>query len=104
KMDYPLDLTGFSTDDIQELLQTDVEPGCMDPDFVPEPLDAAQTHMGDLWCLSHHRLLCGDPSREQDVDRLLQGLPVHQVNTDLPYNVRVELRSNTAIAVSNSSF
>ena len=52
----------------------------------------------------NHRLLCGDSSIAEDVDRLLDGAPIHLVNTDPPYNVRVEPRSNNAIAAGLSSF
>jgi DNA modification methylase len=41
-------------------------------------------------------LLCGDAARAEDVDRLLDGSLVHLVNTDPPYNVRVEPRGNKA--------
>ena len=40
----------------------------------------------------------------EDLDRLLDGAAVHLVNTDPPYNVRVEPRSNNAIAAGLSSF
>jgi DNA modification methylase len=104
QMQYEMDLTGFSADDLQKLFQVEVEPGLNDPDSVPEPPDKALTQTGDLWRLGSHRLLCGDSSRDEDVDRLLQGVPVHLVNTDPPYNVRLEPRSNNAIAAGNSSF
>jgi DNA modification methylase len=42
--------------------------------------------------------LCGDSSKPEDVDRLLDGASIHLVNTDPPYNVKVEPRSNNAIA------
>jgi DNA modification methylase len=48
--------------------------------------------------------LCGDSSKPKNVDRLLDGAPIHLVNTDPPYNVRVEPRSNNAIAAGLSSF
>ena len=54
--------------------------------------------------LGDHRLLCGDSSKPEDVDRLLDGATIHLVNTDPPYNVKVEPRSNNAIAAGNSSF
>ncbi len=73
-------------------------------DEVPEPPDEAITQPGDLWVLGDHRLLCGDSSSETDVDRLLDGQPIHLVNTDPPYNVKVEPRSNNAIAAGLSSF
>ncbi len=81
-----------------------VKPGRTDPDEVPEPPDEPLTCPGDLWILGKHRLLCGDAAKAEDVDRLLQGNPIHLVNTDPPYNVNVEPRSNNAIAAGLSSF
>ena len=78
--------------------------GLTDPDDVPEPPDEATTQPGDLWLLGDHRLLCGDSSKPEDVDRLLDGAAIHLVNTDPPYNVKVEPRSNNAIAAGLSSF
>jgi DNA modification methylase len=81
-----------------------VRDGLTDPDDVPAPPDAAITQPGDLWILGDHRLLCGDSSSPQDLDRLLDGQPIHLVNMDPPYNVKVEPRSNNAIAAGLSSF
>ena len=69
---------------------------------MPEPPDEAITQPGDLWILGDHRLLCGDSSKPEDVDRLLDGATIHLVNTDPPYNVKVEPRSNNAIAAGLS--
>ena len=60
---------------------------------MPAPPDEATTQPGDLWILGDHRLLCGDSSKPEDVDRLLDGATIHLVNTDPPYNVKVEPRS-----------
>jgi DNA modification methylase len=78
--------------------------GLTDPDAVPELPDEPTTRAGDRWVLGNHRLLCGDSAKAEDVDRLLAGAPVHLVNTDPPYNVKVEPRSNNAIAAGLSSF
>jgi ParB-like chromosome segregation protein Spo0J len=43
QMDFDMDLTGFSTEDLQDILPTENEPGLTDPDFVPEPPDKART-------------------------------------------------------------
>ena len=88
----------------EELCPVDPGEGRCDPDAIPAPPPAAVTRPGDLWVLGEHRLLCGDSARPQDVDRLLDGAPVHLVNTDPPYNVKVEPRSNNAIAAGQSSF
>ena len=101
---FDLGLLGFNQDDLAKLMDPGVTEGLCDPDDVPEPPDEAITQVGDLWILGNHRLLCGDSSKPEDVDRLLDGADVHLVNTDPPYNVRLEPRSNNAIAAGNSSF
>jgi len=103
ELNFDLNLTGFSEDKLLQLLATGND-GLADPDAVPEPPDAAITQPGDLWILGNHRLLCGDSSKAEDVDRLLDGAQVHLVNTDPPYGVKVEPRSNNAIAAGLSSF
>jgi DNA modification methylase len=102
--DFDLSLLGFSDDELMEFMGDEPTEGLTNPDNVPEPPDAATTRAGDLWILGDHRLLCGDSSSPADVDQLLDGSHVHLVNTDPPYNVRVEPRSNNAIAAGNSSF
>ena len=103
-MDFDLELLGFSKDELAKLLDPGVKEGLTDPDEVPEPPDEAITQPGDLWILGDHRLLCGDSGKPEDVDRLLDGATIQLVNTDPPYNVKVEPRSNNAIAAGNSSF
>lgn len=102
--DYDLDLLGFDADELAEIFGTNVQEGQCDPDEIPAPPDAAFTQPGDLWILGNHRLLCGDSSQSAHLDRLLGGQEIHLVNTDPPYNVKVEPRSNNAIAAGLSSF
>jgi DNA modification methylase len=104
KMNIDLDLTGFSSEELLRLLEPSTPEGLTDPDAIPDPPDKPTTRLGDLWHLGNHRLLCGDSCMPQDVDRLLASAPVHLVNTDPPYGVKVEPRSNNAIAAGLSSF
>jgi len=78
----------------------DPQEGLTDPDEIPPPPEKPVTRRGDLWVLGDHRLLCADSAKARDVDRLLDGAPVHLANVDPPYNVRVEPRSNNAIAAA----
>lgn len=101
-----LEGVGYSESDIDQLLadleaQTETE---VEEVTTPEPPEDPVTRRGDLWILGNHRILSGDSASVEDVDRLVDGAPIHLVNTDPPYNVRVEPRSNNAIAAGVSSF
>ncbi|MCC6239691.1 MAG: ParB N-terminal domain-containing protein [Phycisphaerales bacterium] len=104
EMNFELGLLGFDQEELTRIMSGDVEQGLTDPDDVPAPPDEAITKPGDLWVLGNHRLLCGDSGKPEDLDRLLDGATIHLVNTDPPYNVKVEPRSNNAIAAGLSSF
>jgi len=101
-MDIDLEMLGFSSEELEKMLGATGTAGLTDPDAIPEPPDEAITKPGDLWVLGNHRLLCGDAGRAEDVDRLLDGQRIHLVNTDPPYNVNVEPRSNNAIAAGRA--
>ncbi len=103
-MSFDLNLTGFTADDLLSLMAPAAPEGLTDPDDIPEPPDEAKTKPGDLYLVGKHRLLCGDSGKPEHVDRLLAGAPIHLVNTDPPYGVKVEPRSNNAIAAGLSSF
>jgi DNA modification methylase len=95
-----LDLTGFDATELEKLLP----PDDVDEPPVPEPPDEAITQPGDIYVLGNHRLMCGDSSSPEDLDRLLDGARIQICNTDPPYNVKVEPRSNNAVAAGLSSF
>ena len=99
-----LSLLGFDEESLAQLLDTGVQQGQTDPDSVPEPPDKATSKCGEVYQLGNHRLMCGDSGSVADLDLLLGGQQIHLVNTDPPYNVKVEPRSNNAIAAGLSSF
>jgi len=72
-------------------------------DTPPEPPPEPITQPSEVIELGGHVLMCGDSANDADVDRLLGGEAVHLVNTDPPYNVKVEPRTGTAMAAGNSS-
>ena len=102
-----LEGVGFSTGEIDDLLariEAELGPGESEDPGPGELPEVPTTRKGDLWLLGEQRLLCGDSASAEDVDRLLGGAPIHLVNTDPPYGVKVEPRSNNAIAAGLSSF
>jgi len=103
-LEYDLSVLGFESDELLELLSSVGNAGLVDPDAIPTAVGQAVSQRGDLWILGEHRLLVGDSSSADDLDRLLNGAPVHLVNTDPPYNVKVEPRSNNAFVVGETTF
>jgi len=74
-----IDLTGFDKDLI-------IEPDEKD-DEVPEIPEEPKSKLGDLYELGNHRVLCGDSTKKEDVERLMDGKKADMVFTDPPYNV-----------------
>lgn len=103
-----IELEGFDPDALgfteSELRELEVSVNEIQDEQVPLPPLAPVSKSGDLWTLGRHRLLCGNSAEWSDVERLIDGAEIHLVNTDPPYNVKVEPRSNNAIAAGLSSF
>jgi DNA modification methylase len=83
---FDLDLTGFSLDEINALTPLEVEPGLTDEDAVPEAPDEPTTRLGDVWILGQHRLMCGDSTSIDAVEKLVGDKDVDFVFTSPPYN------------------
>ena len=59
--------------------------GLTDEDEVPEVPEEPTTKPGDLWILGDHRLLCGDSTKAEDVERLMNGEKANVGFTSPPY-------------------
>lgn len=86
---YDLSLTGFSADELGELLTVEI-PNDKDPDEVPDLPPEPHSKPGDMWILGPHRVRCGDSTKPEDWAALMQGELADCVWTDPPYNVAYE--------------
>jgi DNA modification methylase len=87
--DFDLDLLGFSQDELDAILADPEEAaaGHTDEDAAPEVPETAVTVPGDVWLLGEHRLLCGNSTQIDAVEKVLAGGLADMVFTDPPYNV-----------------
>jgi DNA modification methylase len=85
------ELMGFSQDELVDLLKkNEVTEGLTDEDAVPEAPEEPITREGDVWLLGRHRLMCGDSTSIDAVNKLMAGRKANMLHTDPPYGVDYE--------------
>ena len=84
---FNTDLIGFSDDELNALLNSEIIEGQTDPDEIPEPTVEPVTKLGDIWVLGNHRLMCGDSTSIDNAKRLMGDELADLLITDPPYNV-----------------
>ena len=87
---YDIELTGFTFDELNDLTPVQIEEGLTDEDAVPEIPEEPITKLGDIWILGNHRLMCGDSTSIDAVEKLMDGNKVDLVFTDPPYGYKYE--------------
>lgn len=102
ELGFDLDLTGFSADEIAALTPVEVNAGLTDEDDVPEVSKNPVTVPGDVWILGNHRLMCGDSTSIEALEKLCGG-GVDMWLTDPPYNVAYEGKTKDALKIQNDS-
>jgi site-specific DNA-methyltransferase (adenine-specific) len=101
-LDFDLDLTGFSAEEIAALMPVELTDGLTDEDAVPEVSVHPVTVPGDVWLLGKHRLMCGDSTSIEALERLCEA-KVDVWLTDPPYNVAYEGGTKEKLTIQNDS-
>jgi ParB-like chromosome segregation protein Spo0J len=83
--DFDLNILGFDDKFLDGLLEPEPTAGLTDEDAVPEVPETPKTVLGDVWVLGNHRLMCGDSTSIDAVDKLMDGAKADMVFTDPPY-------------------
>ena len=85
--------TGFDAKELDAMVLREIE-----EDEVPEPPVEPITKPGDLWILGEHRVLCGDSTKAEDVERLMAGAKAGMIHTDPPYGMSYQSNMRTKSA------
>lgn len=99
----------FDENELRDIGFTDLELGLIDfddensekDDAIPEEPVEAQTKEGDLYELGAHRVLCGDSTKIEDIERLMNGKKADLYLTDPPYNVAYTGKTKDALTIEN---
>ena len=85
-LNFDLALTGFDPGEIENFLAEKTE-GLTDEDAVPDVPAVPITVLGDVWVMGKHRLMCGDSTSIDAVEKLMAGRKADMVFTDPPYGM-----------------
>ena len=108
-MDFNIDLLGFSDEELADLeigLEDLPELDTDKADEVPEVEENPVIKLGDLIELGHnyqHRFMCGDSTKKEEVQKMMNGELADQLVTDPPYNVAYEGKTKDALTIKNDS-
>lgn len=92
--DFDLGLLGFDDKFLDGLLEPEPTEGLTDEDAVPEVPETPKTVLGDVWVLGNHRLMCGDSTSIDAVEKLMDGVKPDLIHTDPPYGMNAVSKSS----------
>ena len=90
ELDFDLELTGFNVDELDDILGNNEEEQEIVEDEVPEVPEEPKAKLGDIYQVGNHRLMCGDSTKIEDVEKLMNGNRADMVFTDPPYNLETK--------------
>lgn len=103
---FDLTLTGFDDKELDALLNViEGTEGLTDEDAVPETPEEPKTKLGDIYILGNHRLMCGDSTSIDDIEKLMYGNKADICFTSPPYNAgSLDIKGNARTQKKYNSF
>lgn len=100
---FDVSLTGFDEKEISDLFKDSDGTGAEDDDFdlFAALEQAAFVEQGDVWTVGRHRVMCGDATAAEDVQKLMDGKKANLILTDPPYGV--SFQSANGLSIQNDS-
>lgn len=103
ELDFDLSLTGFGDDEIGTLLGLDEKIAAKEDDYDVILPEEPKAKPGDIYQLGRHRLMCGDSTKPENVEQLMDGRKADLFLTDPPYNVDYEGKTKDSLKIQNDS-
>lgn len=100
---FDLDLVGFSTEELDEIMNQDEEPEVEDDDYTVAVPQEPKAKLGEVYILGKHRLMCGDSTSIQDVEKLMGDQKADLLLTNPPYNVDYEGGTDKKLKIKNDN-
>lgn len=101
--DFNLDLIGFSNEELDEIMNEDEEQEVEDDDYNVMVPEEPKAKLGEIYILGKHRLMCGDSTSIQDVEKLMGEQQADLLLTDPPYNVDYEGGTDKKLKIKNDN-
>lgn len=101
-------VTGFTEQEINSIIgnENELDRGLTDADHVPDEIEEVITNPGDIWILGNHRLMCGDSTNIDHVNKLMNGDKADMCFTSPPYALgkSVSLSGNKSMAKRGNAY
>src|SRR5699024_7728387 len=94
------EFTGFEDEELNSMFDDEIDEAHED-DYEVEVPEEPKAKLGDIYQLGRHRLMCGDGTEINDVQRLMDKKNVDLFLTDPPYNVDYTGKTNDSLKIEN---
>lgn len=102
EMEFDPMLAGFDEKELEALYAGDGDEAKDDDFDLSAALEKASfVEPGDIWTVGRHRLMCGDATKAEDVEKLMGGERANLIVTDPPYGV--SFKSSSGLTIQNDS-
>ena len=101
--DFDLDLVGFSTEELDEIMNQNEEPEVEEDDYTVAVPEEPKAKLGEIYILGKHRLMCGDSTSIADVEKPMGDQKADLLLTDPPYNVDYEGGTDKKLKIKNDN-
>jgi hypothetical protein len=102
--DYNVELTGFDMKEAEKLwdeyMKDETE---QEEETIPEAPEESVIKSGDIILLGNHRVICGDSTKVEDIEKLMNGNKAKLTVTDPPYGIAYVGKTDDALTIANDN-